>query len=607
MPGLVGILSKESPEKNRQYLRRMLDCLMHEPTYQDKIYLDDQAGLYAGSVSHSGAFDDGMPISNEKGDVLLIFSGETFDDPSTSKTLAERGHSFKPGCADYLVHLYEETGNAFFEKLNGWFCGILIDKRIGQTVVFNDRYGMKRVYYAENEGNFWFSTEAKALIRIGAAARAFDHQGLIELITCGCPLENRTLFEGVRLLPGASRWVIRDQRIAEKSKYFDVSTWENKDRLPLGVFYPRLRETFRAILPRYLKPNPTIGISLTGGLDTRIIMSNANLNPGQIPCYTYSGMYRDCYDVTLARKIARLCRQDHRTIRLGEDFLAAFPFYAEKTIRVSEGAIDLNAAPDLYTSGLAKKIGLVRVSGNFGSEVLRRVRWLKGIEKPSALIHRDLWAGIATAKALLDRLSARHPLTFSLFFDGPWHEYGRHAVESSQLVERTPYTDIDLVSLLYQAPPEATSSNALSIKLIVDGNPDLAGLPTDRGVPLDGKTPAKIFYRVFSEALFKTEYVINYGAPQWLAQMEYYLPFFRLDRLFLGRHKFYHFRRWFRDELSGFLKETLLDGRALSRPYFNANQLERMLKLHTSGKGNYTNEIHLALRLELVNRILFES
>jgi asparagine synthase (glutamine-hydrolysing) len=430
MPGLVGILSRESPEKNRQSLRRMLDSLMHETTYKDKIYLDDQAGLYVGSASHSGAFDDCMPVSNEKGDVILIFSGETFDDPSTSKALAESGHFFKPGCADYLVHLYEEKGNAFYEKLNGWFCGIIIDKRIGQAVVFNDRYGMKRVYYLENEGNFWFSTEAKALMRIGAAARTFDHQGLIEVITCGCPLENRTLFEGVRLLPGASRWVIRDQRIAEKSTYFDISTWENKDRLPFQVFYPRLRETFRGILPRYLKPNPTIGISLTGGLDTRIIMSNADLKARQIPCYTYSGMYRDCYDVKLARKIAGLCRQEHRIIRLGTDFLEAFPQYAEKTIRISEGAIDLNAAPDLYTSALAKKIGLVRISGNFGSEVLRRVRWLKGTERSPAIIHGDLRAGIMKTKALLDRLGTRHPLTFSLFFDGPWHEYGRHAVES---------------------------------------------------------------------------------------------------------------------------------------------------------------------------------
>jgi asparagine synthase (glutamine-hydrolysing) len=607
MPGIVGIISRESPEKNKLRLQRMLDSLMHEATYQKRIYVDENAGLYLGSVSHSGTFDDCMPVSNENGTVVLVFSGETFDDPSKVKKLEESGHSFERGCAAYLVHLYEEKGSAFYEELNGWFCGVLIDKRLGQAVLFNDRYGMRRLYYLEKEGSVWFSTEVKALIRIGATARAFDERGLTETIACGCPLENRTLFEGVRLLPGASRWVIRDKRIAEKSLYFDISTWENKDSLPYKDFYPRFRETFRHILPRYLTPNPTIGISLTGGLDTRMIMANAPFETRHISCYTFSGMYRDCYDATLARKIASICGQKYRIIRLSRDFLEEFPRFAEKTIRISEGTIDLSATPDLYTNTQAKEIGLVRLTGNYGSEVLRQTQWLKGNSRLPEIINPDLSDGIVKTKVLTDRLYTKHPLTFSLFIDGPWHEYGRYAVESSQLVQRTPYTDNDLVSLMYQAPPEVTASNTLSINLIADGNIELTHIPTDRGVPLDGKTPIKMLYRSFLEALFKAEYLFNYGAPQWLVQLEYYLPVLRLDKLFLGRHKYYHFRRWFRDELSGFIKEILLDERALKRSYINSKQVERMVKLHTSGSGNFTNQIHLALNLELTSRLLLDA
>ena len=606
MPGLVGIVSSSSIEQNRRDLQIMIGSMMHEPSYRKREYIDEEAGLYLGAISHQGATDDCMPVFNEERDIILIFSGETFTDTENVQSLARRGHDFKQNSVEYLVHLYEEEGEEFYEKLNGWFCGVLVDKRKKLAVIFNDRYGMRRLYYSTKEGAVRFSTEAKALFQIDNMARAFDKRGLLEYFVCGCPLQERTLFEGIHLLPGGSRWIIINKSVVEKSRYFDISTWENKETLPLEFFYPRLRETFRRILPIYLMPNPSIGISLTGGLDTRMIMANAALKPGQIPCYSFSGMYRDCYDAKIARKVAYICGQDHVTIRLGKDFLNQFPMYAEKTIKITEGSIDLNAAPDLYMNAKVKKISSVRLTGNYGSEVLRGVRWLQGERQPNAIASPDLNAGLAHANALISELNKKHPLTFTLFCDGPWHEYGRYAIESSQLVQRTPYMDNELVSLMYQAPTDAASNKLLSIRLIADGNPALIRIPTDRGFPLDERTPKRMFYRFLFEGLFKAEYVLNYGAPQWLVNIEHFLPILRLEKLFLGRHKFYHFRSWFRDELSGYIKEILLDRLALGRPFFNSENVEKMVILHTSGKGNFTREIHIALNLELTSRIILE-
>jgi asparagine synthase (glutamine-hydrolysing) len=94
--------------------------------------------------------------------------------------------------------------------------------------------------------------------------------------------------------------------------------------------------------------------------------------------------------------------------------------------------------------------------------------------------------------------------------------------------------------------------------------------------------------------------------PQWLARLDHAFAPLHLERLFLGRHKFHHFRVWYRDELSRWLTEMLLDSAARSRPYLRANSLEDILKAHISGRRNYAFEIHKILTLEFIQKKLIE-
>ncbi|MDO9349669.1 MAG: hypothetical protein Q7U55_00325, partial [Deltaproteobacteria bacterium] len=84
-----------------------------------------------------------------------------------------------------------------------------------------------------------------------------------------------------------------------KNFYFKPDIWENQPWLEKEFFYKILKDTFAKVLPRYFRTNQKIGISLTGGLDTRIIMANMEMAAGKYPCYTFGGMYRDCYDVKI--------------------------------------------------------------------------------------------------------------------------------------------------------------------------------------------------------------------------------------------------------------------------------------------------------------------
>jgi asparagine synthase (glutamine-hydrolysing) len=144
-------------------------------------------------------------------------------------------------------------------------------------------------------------------------------------------------------------------------------------------------------------------------------------------------------------------------------------------------------------------------------------------------------------------------------------------------------------------------------RLIAEGEPALARIPTDHGLAGPGGRLATLAARVVQEALFRAEYVYDYGMPQWLARLDRLASPLRPERLFLGRHKFAHFRAWYRGPLAAYVRDVLLDPRARARPYLDGRRLEAMVAAHTGGRGNYTLEIHRALTLELLHRLFIDA
>src|SRR5207253_7400983 len=182
--GIVGIIAQRLSEQYPDLVKSMAKCLIHESFYRDGTYINEKVGLWSGWACHKGAFGDCLPIWNEKKDICLLFSGEDFADQTDIDALKMRGHEFGSDDASYLVHLYEAIGYEFFEKLNGCFSGFLLDLREQKFILFNDRYGANRLYYHEDASGFYFSSEAKALLRILPNARQLNPRSLGEVLCC---------------------------------------------------------------------------------------------------------------------------------------------------------------------------------------------------------------------------------------------------------------------------------------------------------------------------------------------------------------------------------------------------------------------------------------
>jgi asparagine synthase (glutamine-hydrolysing) len=605
VPGIVGLITKMPRGWAESQLAQMRGTLQHELFYTTGMWTDESLGVYLGWTAHENSFSDGMPLSNEKKDVILVFSGEEFTGPEAARRLKEHGHAIEGGGPCHLAHLYEED-RSFPASLDGLFHGVLVDRTRGTATLFNDRYGMHRIYYHESKHAFYFAAEAKAILTVCPELRKATTRSLGEFVACSCVLQDRTLFEGVYRLPAASIWTFRHGSIDRKSTYFQPREWEEQSPLDPETYYQGLRDAVSRTLPSHFNGPRGLGIALTGGLDTRILMAWQGASSKSLFCYTFGGMVRDSQDVLLARRIANICGKSHQVISVGGDFLKSFPHYAEQTMYLTEGTVDLSRSPDLYSSERAREIAPVKVVGTYGSEIIRQAPMFKPAAPMPGLFHAELVPYIRQAETTYAELRREHPLTFSAFRQSPWYHSGVLALEQSQLTVRSPFLSNDFVRAVFRAPKSAHSNGDVRLRLIGDGNAALAEIRSDRGIG-GGSGP---FSRALSQAIlefsFKSEYVYDTGMPQWFARIDHLLSPLHLERLFLGRHKFHHFRIWYRDALSQYVREMLLDRRTLSRPYIERKGVEAAVLGHIKGDRNYTTQIHKLLSLELLHRLFLD-
>ena len=348
-------------------------------------------------------------------------------------------------------------------------------------------------------------------------------------------------------------------------------------------------------------------MTLTGGLDTRVIMALHQARAKAMPCYTFGGMFRDCQDVQVARRVASVCQQSHEVIEVGSEFLARFPYYAERSIYLTEGGVDVSRCSDLYVSERAREIAPVKIVGTYGSEIIQRAVMFKPMAPTPGLYGSEFLSQVMQAGDTYRQVRSEHPVTFAAFRQSPWYHHGVLALEQSQLSVRSPYLDNDFVRTMFRAPETGISNNDVRLRLIGEGNPILGRMRTDRGVGGDSGPLVAAISRFVLGFLVKAEYAYDYGMPQWVARVDHLFAPLHLERLFLGRHKLLHFRLWYRDALAGYVQQILLDPLTLSRPYLERKTVESIVSGHLRGDRNHTSEIHKLLTLELLHRHFLDA
>lgn len=611
MPGINGIIAKHIRGNEDQALDKMIKSMTYESFYRHGKYIDREKGIFIGYVAIENSFADCMPIYNETKDMVMFLTGEIYMDASLISDLKTR-HYFNPNNASYVIHLYEEQGDDFFLNLNGWYNGLIIDNKKQKAFLFNDRYGIRRIYYHENENAFIFASEAKALLSAFPELRKSNEKSIGEYLVYDCVLENRTYFSDIFLLPQGSAWEF-DHGNLRKKQYFDPSIFENQTSLNQDQYLKELSDTFVRILPRYFHED-NISMSLTGGLDTRMIMACLNPKPGTLPCFTFGGKYRDIMDVRLAPRVAKACNQTHVTLKMDDEkYLADYPHQVERSIFISDGIQSVDKADVIYFNKMAREVAPIRMTGKYGSQVLKSIFGLQDRSPVRDLINADFSNNLITAKQTCANLRKGNEFSFRLYSEIPWWWNGFTAAESSQVAVRSPYLDNDFVKLLYRAPSRNLDYGAaFQLALINQYKPDLMHIPTTGTY---GGSKSKIISTI-RKNFYKTVGIIDklyireklpYSLTHWVGRVDYVLSPLHLEKLFVGLGDFRRYRVWYRDQLAPYLYDTLLCDKTYNRPYWNKKTLIKVINDHTHGRGTYLREIRKILQVELIHRVMMED
>jgi len=603
MPGILGIVSPRNPRSCVDQLHRMLASVKHEDFYRSGTYVNAMMGVYLGWTCLAGSPNDCLPVVSRRKDIVLLISGEVSVDRSYSSSRQTEECDSDVGGLGQVLCTYEQKGEQWVSGLNGCFAGALVDLRFGRFYLFNDRYGMERIFVHDVTGDLYFASEAKALLAVVPDTRSFDLQGLGEFLACGCTLGTRSLYRNIGVMPAASLLRAEDKSLTSRTVYFRPTSWLTETKLEAGQFLNALSDTLPPIVRRVANAECPVAISLTGGLDSRVLLACLDPSAVEYASYTFGSMMRDTRDVIVARKAAEECGYTHTVLTLGREFLQNFPTYMEQAVYRSDGYCGLSGAAELYLNSLARGIALIRLTGNYGSELLRGVRAFKAVIPNSKFLAGDYAPQIQRAVRSFRELEGMDPVSFTLFCQAPNQGFGRLAVEKSQVVMRTPFLDDEFTRLMYLRPPECGDGTELYASVIRRCRPGLMNIATDRGELGTGTRITRAVRSAFRRAVIKGEYWASHGMPQWLAAVTALVPWVFPVDVFLGQDKFQHYRRWFAAELSGDVRDFLIS-HAVASTVLDKNSLAAMIRDHVKGIRNHEAGIGTAMTIAIVERVL---
>src|SRR3954464_11154456 len=165
MCGICGVVSA-SGSVDPERLTRMSATLVHRGPDSAGEFVDVPVGLAGRRLSIIDLETGDQPIASEDGTLHVVQNGELYNYRELRRELERAGHTFRThGDTEVLLHLYEEHGEGFAERLRGMFAVAIWDARRRRLVLARDRFGIKPLYYRAVDDELAFASELRALPR----------------------------------------------------------------------------------------------------------------------------------------------------------------------------------------------------------------------------------------------------------------------------------------------------------------------------------------------------------------------------------------------------------------------------------------------------------
>src|SRR5215218_3020930 len=370
MCGICGIARTDGRAPDRDVLAAMSATLRHRGPDSGGEALAGEGGLAARRLAIIDLEGGDQPIANEDGQVVVVQNGEIYNHAELRAELERAGHVFRTPHADteVLVHLYEQHGPHFAERLRGMFAVAVWDGRRRRLVLARDRFGIKPLYYRDVPGELAFGSELKALRALPGLSRELDLDALEAFLAFNAIHGPRTIFREVRKLPPGHVLVLEDGRSRLERYATDLPVAEREQRdEPWQALAGELRERLRDSVRAHLVADVPVGVLLSGGIDSSALAAlAAQESSGPVATFSIGFAERSFSEVELARTIAARYGTDHHELVVAPDAVELLPAIAAA---FDEPFADSSALPTWLVSELAARHVKVALSGEGGDEL----------------------------------------------------------------------------------------------------------------------------------------------------------------------------------------------------------------------------------------------
>ncbi|OQX95768.1 asparagine synthase (glutamine-hydrolyzing), partial [candidate division KSB1 bacterium 4572_119] len=366
MCGICGIAYNDVERTvDGNLIKKMCDVIYHRGPDDEGVYVNRNCGIAMRRLSIIDLVTGKQPISNETGDVWIVFNGEIYNHKEIRAELEAKGHKFATNTdTESIVHAYEEFGEACVEKLNGMFAFAIWDKRKNELFLARDRLGIKPLYYLFDKKRLVFGSEIKSILQAGDIPKRIDLQALDNFLTFEYIPAPLSIFQDIKKLAPGHTLTMKNNEIFIR-KYWDLEVKKTE-----ADFFQRkeaLRNMLQDAVKIRLMSDVPLGAFLSGGIDSSTIVALMSKVMDR-PVKTFSIGFEDqtYNELEYARLIAKKYNTEHQEFIIQPNAVELADHLLQY---LDEPFGDFSIFPTYLVSKMAREYVTVILSGDGGDEL----------------------------------------------------------------------------------------------------------------------------------------------------------------------------------------------------------------------------------------------
>lgn len=266
-------------------------------------------------------------MSDAEESVWVVFNGEIYNFQELRSELEAHGHVFRTKSdTEVIVHGYKQWGDEVLNRLNGMFGLAIWDARRRRLVIARDPFGIKLIYYRITGGRLHFGSEIRPVRAMIPGGADIDPVSLKLFLRFRFTPSPYTILDGVRKLAPGTKLVVENGEHRLSRWYRFKPTQFVPPKSPAEA-QEELVSLYKRAIKRQLISDVPVGLLLSGGLDSGLLLALMNLYGTSWPTYTvgYGSIYADD-ELADAAETARLLGSKHTNVVITkESFEEALP------------------------------------------------------------------------------------------------------------------------------------------------------------------------------------------------------------------------------------------------------------------------------------------